>query len=57
MTAEIVGGGEESKAKETKEITFKCRFCGVSKPLDEMMIMTRFFPPIVACQDCEKKMR
>jgi hypothetical protein len=42
---------------EAKEITFKCKFCGKSKPLDEMRVLTRFFPPIVACRDCEKKMR
>ena len=58
MTIETeVMNEEESKAKEAKEITFKCRFCGKSKPLDEMRVLTRFFPPIVACRDCEKKMR
>lgn len=57
MAAEMVRREEESEAKETKEITFKCKFCGVSKPLDEMMVLTRFSPPIVACRDCEKKMR
>ncbi len=57
MATEIVRRGEESEAKETKEITFKCKFCGKSKSLGEMMVLTRFFPPIVACRDCEKKMR
>ena len=57
MATETVGSGEESEAKETKEITFKCRFCGKPKPLDEMTVLTRFFPLIVACRDCEKKMR
>ena len=49
-----IGKGEESKAKT---ITFKCKFCEKSKPLDEMVVLTRFFPPIVACRDCEKKMQ
>ncbi len=53
MTTEIERE-EESKAKE---ITFKCKFCDRSKPLDEMVVITRFFPPIVACRDCAKKMR
>lgn len=48
---------EGSKAKETREITFKCKFCEKLQPLDEMMILTRFFPPVVTCRDCEKKMR
>ena len=53
MTAETEKG-EEAK---TKEVTFKCKFCEKSKPLDEMVVLTRYFPPIVACRDCEKKMR
>lgn len=53
MTAE----GEKGEEAKTKEVTFKCKFCGKSKPLDEMVVLTRYFPPIVACRDCEKKMR
>ena len=54
MTTEAMNK-EESAAKETREITFKCRFCERSKPIDEMVVLTRFFPPIVVCRDCEKK--
>ncbi len=53
MTPEIEKG-EEPKAKE---VTFKCKFCERSKPLNEMEVLTRFFPPVVVCRDCEKKMR
>ena len=57
MTTEIeTMNKEESVAKEAREITFKCRFCGRSRPIDEMVVLTRFFPPMVACRDCEKKM-
>ena len=45
---------EEPKAKK---ITFKCKVCESSKPLDEMVVVTRFFPPVVVCRDCERKMR
>lgn len=55
-TTEVVKK-KKSEAKVTKEITFRCQFCGSSKPLEEMGLLTRFFPPIVACRDCEKKMR
>ena len=55
--ASEVENGEGAKAKKSKEITFKCKFCERLSPLDEMVVLTRFFPPIVACQDCEKKMR
>ena len=53
MTAET----DKAKKPKAKEITFKCKFCEMSKPLDEMVVITRFFPPVVACRDCEKKMR
>ena len=48
---------EAKEAKEAKETTFKCGFCGESKPLSEMTVITRFFPQLVACRDCERKMR
>ncbi len=50
----------EAKKKErlkVKEVTFKCKFCEESKPLDEMVVLTRFFPTVVSCRDCEKKMQ
>jgi hypothetical protein len=40
---------------QTREVTFKCKFCGKHKPLAEMRSLTRFFPPLVACRECEKK--
>ena len=48
------GKGEKSKVKG---VTFKCRVCEGSKPLEELVVLTRFFPLIVACRDCEKKIR
>jgi len=56
MTTELLDSGQ-SEAKQTRGITFRCKFCGKTKPLDEMRTLARFFPPVVACQDCEKKMR
>jgi len=55
--AEKVASKSKSAPKETTGVTFKCNLCGESKPLQDMMILTRFFPRIVACRDCEKKMR
>lgn len=50
---------EEGKAEVegTGEITFRCRFCGESKPIGEMRVLTAFFPPLIACRDCEKEMQ
>ena len=47
----------DSDSKESGGITFKCPFCGKAKPIGEMIVLGRFFPPIVACRDCEKKTR
>jgi len=55
MKAREVRKKEKAQAKGTKEITFKCRFCGGSKPLDEVIVLSRFFPLLVACRDCEKE--
>ena len=35
-------------------ITFTCTFCRKQKPIEEMMSVTRFFPPLIACGDCWK---
>ena len=48
---------KKSKQSKAEEVTFKCKFCESSRPLDEMVVITRFFPLLVACRDCEKKMR
>ena len=56
LTIEMVEK-EQLETMKTKEITFKCKFCEITKPLGEMRVLTRFFPPIVLCRDCEKKMR
>ncbi len=48
---------KKGKEEGTKKITFRCRFCEQDKPLDEMRFLNRFFPPLVACQACEKEMR
>ena len=36
-------------------ITFRCKFCGEEKPLDEMRTLTRFFPYLTACRECERR--
>ena len=48
---------KRKKRSKEKEITFKCKFCERSRPLNEMVFVARFFPPVVACRDCEKGMR
>jgi len=57
MTTETVKKKELPVTKETGEITFKCKYCGKKKPLDDMRRVDRFSPPLVACRECEKKLR
>jgi len=45
------------KEKETREITFRCKYCGKDKPLDDMRRIDRFFQPLITCRECEKKLR
>jgi transcription elongation factor Elf1 len=45
---------EKATKETTKEITFHCKFCGESKPISDMTFMTRYFPVLVACRNCDK---
>ena len=50
----------EDKTKRKKvpgEITFRCQSCDRYKLLEEMRVITRFFPLLVVCRECEKEMR
>ena len=38
-------------------VHFNCKVCNQSKPLNEMRVLTRFFPLQIVCRDCEKTVR
>lgn len=42
---------------EVKKTTFTCNHCENVKPFEEMVVVTRYFPAIVICKECEKKLR
>ena len=48
---------DESRKQEAGEITFRCQSCDKYTLLEEMRVVTRFFPLIVVCRECEKQMR
>lgn len=50
---------EEKKisGSKDKKITFKCNYCKKTRPFSEMVIVTRYFPAVVICKDCEKGLR
>ena len=52
--------GELKEASKTKkkgrgEVTFKCQRCEKEKNLEEMRVVTRFFPLLVVCRECQKE--
>ncbi len=47
---------KKEKALKVKKITFKCKFCEKEKPLEEMVVLSGYFPPVITCRDCEKNL-
>jgi hypothetical protein len=40
-----------------KSVSFTCKFCGESKPLDDLVVIRRFFPQLAACSECARSKR
>ncbi|MDP3879826.1 MAG: hypothetical protein Q8Q07_05935 [Dehalococcoidales bacterium] len=57
MAMKTEADNEGAKATEIGEITFTCKLCEKSRPLDDMVVVMKYFPPVVVCRDCEKKIR
>ncbi len=57
MAKETLKEAGKTKRKEPREITFRCQSCDKYKHLEEMRVITRFFPMLIVCRDCEKEMR
>ena len=57
MAEEALKEAGKTKRKGPGEITFRCQSCDKYKHLEEMRVITRFFPMLVVCRDCEKEMR
>ena len=48
---------DKSEVKKTGSdknpiVNFKCKFCGESKPLEELVILRQYFPQISVCKAC-----
>jgi transcription elongation factor Elf1 len=56
MAEEEPKGLDKLDRQETV-ITFKCPNCEQYKPISEMVTVTRFFPMLLVCRECEKAMR
>jgi len=56
MTTGKASSKRKTGEKEMPEITFQCKFCGDYKDLKQIKTLTRFFPPLVICKDCEKRL-
>lgn len=53
----VTSEGKKLEDRRDNKLTFKCRFCQQSRPVEDMVLITRFFPPMVACRECEKALR
>ncbi|MDD5127260.1 MAG: hypothetical protein PHR43_04065 [Dehalococcoidales bacterium] len=47
----------KKEIKKEAKITFKCKVCGKQKNIEDMRTVTRFFPPLVVCPECERHVR
>ena len=43
--------------EQFKELSFKCRFCGQTKPYVELVVLDQYFPKISVCKECAKGTR
>jgi hypothetical protein len=57
MAKQELKGEDKTKKKGPGDITFRCSCCNQYKLLEEMRIITRFFPLLVVCRECEKEIR
>ena len=57
MAKEKLEEKDKAKKKGSGEITFRCQSCDKYIPLEEMRVISRFFPMLVVCPECEKEMR
>ena len=55
--AEELKEANKAKKQVPKKIIFRCQSCGKDRHLEDMRVITRFFPMLVVCQECEKEMR
>jgi hypothetical protein len=37
-----------------KPIVFKCKFCGETKPLDDLTVIRRYYPQLAVCSECAR---
>ncbi len=57
MTGKSTKAAARAKKPEPRVITFLCRRCGKYKPIAEMVMVTRFIPALIVCQDCARELR
>ena len=57
MVQKKSGKKDSTSTGETKEMDFTCRFCGETKPFSEMVLLSRYFPVLTSCRDCDKTLQ
>jgi hypothetical protein len=41
-------------APVVKPIFFTCKFCGETNPLQDLVVIRRFYPQLSACKECAR---
>jgi hypothetical protein len=47
-------GNKSPETNQRKEILFKCKFCGETRPLSELIMIRQYYPQIPSCKACAK---
>jgi hypothetical protein len=40
--------------EQTKDVMFKCKLCGESKPISELVVLRQYYPVLSSCKECAK---
>jgi hypothetical protein len=43
---------KNTEPEKNPTVYFKCKYCGETKPLEELVVLRQFFPQISICQAC-----
>lgn len=55
MTTDNDLPGGNTVPEEKEEAFFTCKMCNEKKPVKDMRLSFRYYPPLAMCRECEKK--
>jgi hypothetical protein len=45
---------KHTEVVNTPEVKFKCKFCGETNSLSELVVMRQYYPPVSVCKACAR---